>query len=191
MNKEIEAKVRVASLDHVAGRLTAVGARYVASHDQHDVFFADREMKLIAAGCGLRIRRQKDDNGERALLTFKGPREKSRYKVRPEAEVAVTDADTMRTILDALGYRPFVEVVKRRQLWRLDDCEVCLDDVAALGSFVEVEGPNEQAVAAVLEKLGLADLEPITRGYASMVRQELIRTGKAKSQPVVDDEKGV
>ncbi|MHC5103080.1 MAG: hypothetical protein ACYSOQ_06655 [Planctomycetota bacterium] len=61
-------------------------------------------------------------------------------------------------------------------LWKLDECEVCLDELPELGCFVEVEGPDEETISSVLRKLSLHNEPHITKSYASMMSK--IRNGK-------------
>ncbi len=44
-----------------------------------------------------------------------------------------------------------------------------LDELPTIGTFVEVEGLTEAAVAAVLKRLELDGLESQQQGYASMI----------------------
>ena len=79
-------------------------------------------------------------------------------KTRPEIEVAIGDGDPaaegMIRLLTHLGYRPVAVVRKRRSIYRITRqgfaIEICLDDVARLGTFVEVEiiAPPEQRATA-------------------------------------------
>ena len=64
-------------------------------------------------------------------------------------------------------------VEKKRCLWRLDGCEVALDDVPLLGNFVEIEGPDVEKITHVQKRLGLADVPHIPRSYASLIRDKL------------------
>jgi len=188
MPTEIEAKVAVDALEPIAERLTRLGAQPHGAARQRDAFFADAQSRLIDAGYGLRIRRQTGGGASKALLTLKGPKAPSRYKVRPETEVEIADPEAMESILDQLGYRRLLVIEKDRRSWHLDGCEVCLDRVARLGTFVEVEGPDEQTIQRVLVRLGLDGLEPIRAGYARLVREHLDRTNSGKHEAVFDDE---
>ena len=58
-------------------------------------------------------------------------------------------------------------------MWKVDGCEVCLDELPRLGTFVEVEGPDEDAITGVLEKLDLQNEPHITQSYASMLADVL------------------
>jgi adenylate cyclase class IV len=80
--------------------------------------------------------------------------------------------------LAAIGYKKTLLFQKKRRVWWLDRCEVALDRLPLLGSFVEIEGPNEKAIAGVQKKLGLADLPHIPESYASLMERKLRKLGR-------------
>ena len=64
-------------------------------------------------------------------------------------------------------------------MWDMGDCEVVLDELPeGLGSFVEIEGPGEEAIVKVREKLGLGEAVVETSGYAVLVAKYLQATGR-------------
>jgi adenylate cyclase class 2 len=100
---------------------------------------------------------------------------KSRREV--EAEISPEDFSNMVDLLGMLGFEKVLAFEKRRNLWRLDGCDVCLDQVPILGCFVEVEGPDEQSINGVLNKLQLSGIEHINKGYARLMRDKLDESG--------------
>ena len=80
--------------------------------------------------------------------------------------------------LAAIGYKKALAFQKKRQVWRLDRCEVALDCLPLLGSFVEIEGPDENKIAGVQKKLGLADLRHIPESYAVLMERKLRELGR-------------
>lgn len=125
------------------------------------------------AGCGLRVRSMQALEGEpaEATITLKGPREPSALKQREEMQLEIADASAMLKLLVAIGFQTVIEYAKRRERWRLDECHIELDDVPLLGKFVEIEGPDEQSIQQVQERIGLADEPHIDRSYVSMLSQ--------------------
>jgi adenylate cyclase class 2 len=69
-------------------------------------------------------------------------------------------------------------IEKKRRLWRLDRCEVALDQLPLLGNFVEIEGPDDESITKVQNSLGLSDLPHIPKGYASLIKDQLQQSGK-------------
>lgn len=173
MSHEIEAKIKVADPQAVAAALQACGAEFLHELRQVDTYFMDAHKRLRKNDCGLRIRRQHNGGQTSALLTFKGPRSQSRYKSRPEFETAIADPAAMERIFESLGYSKRLTFEKQRRVWRHGGCLVCLDELPKLGSFVEVEGPDENAIDAVLQTLNLHREPHISSGYAALLRQRL------------------
>ena len=177
MNVEIEAKVKVHCHEAISQKLRENNAAELAEIEQKDFYFDDMNKSLSDGGKGLRIRQQIASGIERVILTFKGKRKDSVYKVREEFEVEVSDLDKIMGILMGLGYQETLVVEKKRVMWHLNDCEVCLDDVELLGKFVEVEGPSEAVIQQTLEMIGLDGIDHIQAGYASMMAEKLKESG--------------
>ena len=55
----------------------------------------------------------------------------------------------------------------------------CLDDLPGLGSFVEIEGPDDKSITDAQRNLGLADLPHILESYALLVEQKLKERARA------------
>jgi len=113
---------------------------------------------LRSAGSGLRVRVSRSPGDPRvnaATVTFKGPREAAALKIREEIETGVADPDEMLLILRRLGFQEIATYEKKRETWKLNACEICLDELPVLGCYCEIEGPDEQTVLAVGELLGL------------------------------------
>lgn len=185
---EIEAKLKVDSLQELESKLAELGARFLAEQLQIDSHFDDANATFARTDRCFRLRRQKDDKGERFFLTYKGAKEKSSFKKRQEIEIEIKDADLAEKFLSALGYEKALVVEKTRRVWQLDECEVALDHLPLLGDFVEIEGPDEEKIASVQKNLGLSNLPHIPKGYAALVKaklRELTREQKGRSSTKV------
>ncbi len=185
---EIEAKIKVGSLAPTAGKLSEVGAKFECQLVQTDTFFNDAENKLTSSGIGLRLRREIGGETDKVILTYKGPRKKAMFKSRREIEVKLSPEDfsSMVKLLGMLGFEKILVFEKRRKVWRLDGCEVCLDEIPMLGSFVEVEGPDEHRINGVLNKLQLSALEHINKGYAGLMRDKLDESSSDREEIFFD-----
>jgi adenylate cyclase class 2 len=169
---EIEAKLKVESPMEVEQKLTGLGAEFLAEQSQTDYFFDDADDSLTTTDRCLRLRRQSVDGGERFFLTYKGAKEKSNFKKRQEIEIEIMQADSTQKLLAALGYEDVMVIEKRRRLWRLGGCSVALDQLPLLGDFVEIEGPDDAAIAEVQKSLGLGNLTHIAKSYAQLTQEE-------------------
>lgn len=190
MAYEVEQKFRIAAHAVVADQLLAMGAQGSSSVAQIDAYFNHPSWDFAQTGEALRLRRVGDNNA----ITYKGPKLQGPTKTRPEYEVPFATGgqslETMRAVLEMLGFRPVAEIHKQRASYSLTHqgrrLEVVLDEVDGLGRFVEVETIAADAVdlpaaqAAVIDlsrALGLTDYEP--RSYLRMVLE--MRAGEAKA----------
>ena len=166
---EIEAKLRVDSFDRVRDKLSGSDAVFCGRILQQDDYFDNDASDMLDSDRCLRIRTQVCDSGRQYLVTCKGARESGCFKKRMELEVPVSDVLTFRKVLGFLGFKAGVTVEKQRERWTVAGCEVCLDEVSGLGSFVEIEGPDEFCIENVQNKLALGGLKHVDDSYASLI----------------------
>ncbi|MBN2020323.1 MAG: class IV adenylate cyclase [Sedimentisphaerales bacterium] len=179
---EIEAKLKVDSLAEAARRLKAAGAEFKRKRLHTDTYFDDTKGTLRKADRALRIRKQLIGRKEQVVITYKGPRQKGRFKRRQEIQFKVGNAESAEMFLFALGYKKALVFQKKRRVWRLDRCEVALDELPLLGSFVEIEGPNEKTISRVQRKLGLSDLPHIKESYATLMQKRKRQLGISEKE---------
>jgi len=182
MCAEIEAKLKVDSLEEVKRKLVGLSAEFLAEQLQTDYYLDDAGASLTKADRCLRLRRELVGGGETFCLTYKGPKEKDQFKKRQQIEIEIKDADSAEKLLLALGYEKALAFQKKRRLWRLGDCVVALDELPLLGSFVEIEGPSDKEIADVQRRLGLASLPHIAESYALLIEQKLRELNKAERE---------
>ncbi len=171
MTLEIEAKIKVDSHDAVRAKLAELGARSLGRVLESNHIFDNAERTLLAGGCGLRIRicQAQEGNAPPATLTYKGPIQPGPLKQREEIQVTLDAPEAGRALLQRVGFVEVLRFEKRRESWRLQDCQVELDEVPYLGCYVEIEGPDEQSVRRVQEALGLAGQDTIRRSYIALL----------------------
>lgn len=117
-------------------RALALGARDVGAFSQRDTFFKvpDGRLKLR-------------EEGERCQLIFYERADQAHEKISRYRIVGVEDPGGMRALLRA-AHGIVGEVTKVRRLLLLEDVRIHLDEVDALGSFVEVEAVVPAGLAA-------------------------------------------
>ncbi len=172
MSIEIEAKIKVDRLDEFPARLEKLAAAFLSQTRQLDTLFDRDDLSLKNAGCSLRLRQEQAPAQTKTILCFKGPRQPGQFKNREEIELDVSSPDQAQALLARLGYRPRRQVEKLRQTWRLENCLICLDQVAGLGCFIEVEGPDEPTVARITASLGLDPADHLPLSYAALLAQK-------------------
>jgi adenylate cyclase class 2 len=132
------------------------------SEVQDNVRFAERS---AGPGVDLRLRTV----AGRQELTLKGPRlERGPSKVREEWSVAVSG--DVGPFLEALGFAQVLTYRKRTSIYAFGGATVSIDDVDGLGSFCEIEAPDDEVIEAVVRALGLNASALEQRGYARLVK---------------------
>jgi len=133
--------------------------------------FDTEDGRLRQRGCALRLRHE---NGT-GVVTFKGPVLSSAMKLRPEFETAVAEPDSMRTVLEELGYRPWFTYEKYREEYSLPGVIVAIDETP-IGTFVEVEG-GEDEILAVTRQLGRTPDQFVLGSYRTLFVESAGRGG--------------
>ena len=182
MHTEIEAKLKVGSLQEVERKLAEVGADFIEEQLQTDTYFDNPEAALKGGDRALRLRRQKAGQKDKTFLTYKGPKQKDDFKKRQEIEIEVGNGDSVEELFSALGYEKELVIEKKRRMWQLHNCVVCLDELPLLGNFVEIEGPDGESITDVQKNLGFSDLPHIVESYACLMLQKLCQLGKKQRQ---------
>ncbi|OPY37279.1 MAG: CYTH domain protein [Methanoregula sp. PtaU1.Bin006] len=169
---EVELKVRIPSPDPVRERLKQKKAEFLGRVHEHDIFYNAPHRDFGKTDEAVRVRY----TGDHAVVTYKGPKiRKSGLKAREELNFAVESGEAFETMLDRLGFRKTLVVDKWRENFRLGDISVCLDDVAGLGTFAEIEVMAEDGAdnpVSVIEKMALeigVTGEPILESYLEML----------------------
>ncbi|HKO60107.1 MAG TPA: class IV adenylate cyclase [Pyrinomonadaceae bacterium] len=165
MPVEIEKKYRLtqAQREEILVRLPKIGARLERLDFEVNTLYAGDSIDTDRAV--LRLRRV----GSRALLTFKERLPgSSPIKHQLEDETTVGDADAMDAILDSLGFNPTLIYEKRRQIWKLQDTEIVIDELP-FGLFMEIEG-EEDAINDIEKALAIKRLKAETATYPSLTR---------------------
>jgi adenylate cyclase class 2 len=201
-NQEIEIKLRIANVSALRCRLKQLGARGVLPRTHESNALYDTPKKHLARrGQLIRIRIEKPSPAKRrqhrpqpaqAVLTFKGPpqassrvrpaldtsRNKNRYKVREEVEIAISDPEQMHRILTALGLRPMFRYEKFRTTYALRglrNLKIEFDETP-IGTFLELEG-SPSAIDRAAKLLGYARSNYITQTYGTLYIADSRRHG--------------
>jgi adenylate cyclase class 2 len=149
--QEIEVKFLVRDLAAIAARLDRLGAR-LSSPRVHEtnLRFDTPDGALTRARRVLRLRQD-----AASVLTYKGPAAPGeQVSMRQEIEFTVSDFQSARRFLEALGYQVSVTYEKYRTMYSLGDLVVTLDEMP-FGSFIEIEGPDAASIQAAAASLRL------------------------------------
>ena len=92
---------------------------------------------------------------------------------RFEAEVVVSDFETMDVILRRLGYQVALIYEKYRTTYMLGDAEIVLDELP-YGNFTEIEA-DEATIERVVEMLGLGGYRRMRGSYTGIFAELKVR----------------
>ena len=143
---EVESKFKVLSSITRDELLTILKDQFIAPISvkrQIDTVFLLPEQVDAPIVPGSKIMRVRDvlnpETGElqRSLMTLKV--EGQEKLVSDEYEFAVDDGNAARQMLTALGWQEIVTVDKVRLESKTEDYTICIDEVAGLGLFIELE----------------------------------------------------
>ncbi len=182
MPLEIEVKIRVENLAVVRQTLQRTNATPAGKVLETNIFFDRPDRSLRAKDCGLRVRLTSSQGQPAtvALLTYKGPKQATGMRSREAYDLHVSPVEQLIPLIEALGFQRTLSFEKHRESWTIDGCQVELDELPSLGTFVEVEGPSEERVKEVQEKIGLAGQPAVKPSYIAMVDEWLQQNGGGK-----------
>ncbi|MBE2266736.1 MAG: class IV adenylate cyclase [Anaerolinea sp.] len=163
---ETELKLYYPDLDALRARIEAAGAQITAPRVyEKNIRFDAENGWLSTTSTVLRLRYD-----TRARLTYKdGEKIHGNFgSTRFEAEVEVSDLETMQIILERLGFQPVFIYEKYRTTYQLGDAELMLDELP-YGNFVEIEA-DETSIRRVVKQFGLEGAQRYTNSYSVLFR---------------------
>lgn len=175
---EVEVKARVENLEDVKKKLVELGVQFNGSVSHNDRYFKPKGFDQRVQGPGdyiVRIRKE----GNNHILTTKALTEIMGAWIEHETEI--DNPGEMEKMLLMLGLVNVFDLNKTREVGRLGEFEVLLDDVKELGKFIEValdseEGKKEENRKRIIEffsKIGLKEEALEKRGYGELIGEQL------------------
>ena len=164
-NQEIEVKFLISNLPALLEKIQSLGALTLRPRMlEVNLRFDTHDMKLSERAQVLRLRQD-----DQAILTFKSPGEIVNGVIsRTELEVVVSNFQTTRAILEALGFQVFMTYEKYRQNFKLNDLVASVDEMP-YGNFIELEGSSPEHVRATADLLGLDWNQRINLSYTALL----------------------
>ena len=161
--QEVEVKLYTPDLAIVQEALESAGAVMTKPRVfERNLRYENAAGTLTSQGVVLRLRQD-----DQAKLTFKsGESSEPGIFRRFEAEVVVSDFETMDVILRRLGYQLALVYEKYRTTWVLEDAEIVLDELP-YGNFTEIEA-DEATIKRVVGLLGLGGFKWMSGSYTEI-----------------------
>ena len=188
MNKqEIEVKFLIEDMKAVVSTLVKKGAVLVSPRvHEINLRFDTPDRSLSSSFQVLRLRQD-----TRSILTYKGPSSTEQgVSARQEIEFEVSDFETAREFLEALGYEVSIVYEKFRTSYRLNTVEVVLDEMP-YGLFIEIEGSDADSIREAAEALGLDWSTCSTLSYLALFEHFKTSQQKAMKDLTFDSLKNI
>ena len=194
VGQEVEVKFAVSHLAEMRQIILGQGGRLIRDRVlERNWRFDTPESTLTSRGQVLRFRQDLTNT-----LTYKQATPDP--MARTEIEFEVSEPDSARSFLEALGYQVILIYEKYRESFALAECEIVLDQLP-FGQFVEIESDSKQAILPVIKKLGFREQDQVTLSYAELFSEWKRRTGHnfrdatfaafEKSSPVAPEDLGL
>jgi adenylate cyclase class 2 len=151
MKTEIEAKFLDVDVGLIQTKLNGAGAKlaYNEREMKRKVFdFPDSRLEKI--GGWVRVR---DEGGGTVTLSYKRLIDRS-FQGTKEITVEVNNFEETCNLLQAIGMNARAYQETKREKWMLGGVEVTIDTWPWIPTLVELDGPSEEAVKMVADKLG-------------------------------------
>lgn len=146
-NIEVEIRARLDDIADFRSIVEKLGAKSVASLRVCDIYFCvktativeDVEMNKVGS-YSLRLRRSKKNvDKEHFTINTKTITNHGDHNAWEEHEIEVNDFQEALKILSTTEFKPFFKLEKERFVYKLDNMEICIEDIKDFGGAVEVE----------------------------------------------------
>lgn len=167
---ELEIKIAIGSDEHlerVYETCTKLFGLPINHLKQLDEYFDTPDGQLKKQDLVIRIR----SNGEKKTIALKSPRVPlpSGLTNRIELEFLSADGQQVCEQLVNQGLTPNESAEKERWTFLHKDCEIVLDKLPFIGSFIEIEGPSEAVIHELVAMLKLSSHEVIRQNYGELM----------------------
>jgi len=187
-NIEVEKRARLDDVSAFKKTVVALGAVFAGEIYIKDIYFCGRaattfeevEMNIVGS-YSLRLRKEKQPNTpERITLNTKTITNHGDHSAWEEHEVEVGDFSETADILKATEFKPYFELEKTRYVYRLNDMEVCIEDIKDFGGAVEIEimcatGKEEESkekIKKFLRECGIDDDHLVPKSITNIIMKE-------------------
>lgn len=149
MNIEYEAKFLNIKKSDIRKRLEKSGAKLLRPEylQKRIPFHLPQEKR--SKNAWLRVR----DEGNKITMSLKVV-DGDKIDNQKEICLEVDNFENAVTFLESIGCEPKSYQETKRELWKLGDAEITIDEWPFLEPFIEIEGSSENIVRSISEKIG-------------------------------------
>jgi len=180
--REIEIKAKLKNKVQVMKKLKALGCKFSSPITQEDSVYTKNIGSLEIYKNNEAYLRIRIKNMMETLFTYKKKGVNDLDSI--EHEVAINSKKEMEQALFHMGYKKAMEIDKTRVVTNYDGCEICIDEVKGLGSFIEMEklttdNGDAQKIQDELfkffKKIGIDKKDRVMHGYDILTLQKVTK----------------
>lgn len=170
---ELEIKLQISSEEHFETIFDACKNIFgppISHFLQLDEYYDTSDGQLKKQDLVIRIR----TNGKKKMIALKSPRVElaSGMSSRIELEFFSAEEETVHTQLLKQGLYPHEAAEKERWTFFHQECEIVLDKLPFIGSFIEIEGPSEAAIQDIITLLNLSAFQIVRKNYGELMKEK-------------------
>lgn len=154
MHIEYEATFWPIDKSDIRARLSRAGATKI--YDERLMTRRAYHVPVSSPVSGMNSWARVRNEGDKVTLTLKVFGTNDTIEDQQEAEISVSDFAQACEILELLGCTEKAYQESKRELWKLNDVDITVDEWPHLEPFIEIEGHSEDAVKAATNLLDLA-----------------------------------
>lgn len=153
--REVEVRFREVDVGTLEKRLLELGFEDTGEDFFKETILFDHDLRWVAERRTLtRFVRVRTTRGG-ALVTYKRHRQDINTPEAREVEFEVDDPEAARELLEAVGLRAYRTQEKRRHTFSKGDLKAEFDTWPKVPTYLELEGPDEEQLKALVEDLDL------------------------------------
>lgn len=146
MNNEIEAQFLDINKDKIREKLSDIGAKLIKPE-----VLMKRTVFYTGDHSFARVR----DEGDKIVMTYKNVLDDNSILGTKEVNVIVNNYNDAILFLKSCGLEVKAVQETYREIWTYDKIEICIDTWPWIPTFMEIEGPSEEEVWGLADRLGL------------------------------------
>ena len=176
---EVEIKIRLTDKEfsEIPFKFNNMGFSFEQKMRETDYYYDGIDRSFASSDEALRVRISQNLSTDviQSFLTYKGKKLDTISKTRSEHEVAIDNSETMRSVLKCLGFKSSFIIEKIRTYYSYKNINICMDKVAKVGVFMELENViiNEAEKDNALNELFLL-LEALSISKSRMERSSYL-----------------
>lgn len=187
-NIEVEIRALVKNSSKLRVVIEKMGAHYEGESLLRDIYFCRKDKDSIPevemhkiGSYSLRLRKSRDTAGvEKITLNSKTIISEGDHNAWDEHEIRVDNFKESFLFLSETEFKPFFELKKVRHAYVLDNLQIFVEEIADLGSCIEVEimtsaGKENRAKKEIfdfLEKIGIAKADVVPKSITNIVMKK-------------------